>query len=348
MLEGANSFLVSIVVPVYNVEKFIEECLNSVLAQTYQSYEIVLVNDGSTDNSLEICCKFQKQDSRVKVFSKVNGGLSSARNYGITKSTGEYIIFLDPDDYWINPAALEQLVKVANETKCDIVRGEFKEVDQRGEDLLVRKIPERLYKISGKICSSIEFLHGPISTGNFVWLFLIKKKTLDECVFNEEQKYQEDIEFNIRYFAVARRCVYIPLIFYAYRKRDNSLTSTLSIKNLKYSFLLGDVFYEYSKKTNDKDISIHYLRNAIMMYYWTIETISYSPLYQQRNVIINQLGLVKRKNKTLEWIKESNEYFPLLILFSPNVVIDFFRMKNSIIKYYAQCKKKIKKLCGML
>ena len=144
MLEGANSFLVSIVVPVYNVEKFIEECLNSVLAQTYQSYEIVLVNDGSTDNSLEICCKFQKQDSRVKVFSKVNGGLSSARNYGITKSTGEYIIFLDPDDYWINPTALEQLVKVANETKCDVVRGEFKEVDQRGEDLLVRKIPERL------------------------------------------------------------------------------------------------------------------------------------------------------------------------------------------------------------
>lgn len=348
MLEGANSFLVSIVVPVYNVEKFIEECLNSVLAQTYQSYEIVLVNDGSTDNSLEICCKFQKQDSRVKVFSKVNGGLSSARNYGITKSTGEYIIFLDPDDYWINPTALEQLVKVANETKCDIVRGEFKEVDQRGEDLLVRKIPERLYKISGKICSSIEFLHGPISTGNFVWLFLIKKKTLDECVFNEEQKYQEDIEFNIKYFAVARRCVYIPLIFYAYRKRDNSLTSTLSIKNLKYSFLLGDVFYEYSKKTNDKDISIHYLRNAIMMYYWTIETISYSPLYQQRNNIINQLELVKRKNKTLEWIKESNEYFPLLIRFSPNVVIDFFRMKNSIIKYYAHCKKKIKKLCGTL
>lgn len=348
MLEGANSFLVSIVVPVYNVEKFIEECLNSVLAQTYQSYEIVLVNDGSTDNSLEICCKFQKQDSRVKVFSKVNGGLSSARNYGITKSTGEYIIFLDPDDYWINPTALEQLVKVANETKCDVVRGEFKEVDQRGEDLLVRKIPKRLYKISGKICSSIEFLHGPISTGNFVWLFLIKKKTLDECIFNEEQKYQEDIEFNIRYFAVARRCVYIPLIFYAYRKRDNSLTSTLSIKNLKYSFLLGDVFYEYSKKTNDKDISIHYLRNAIMMYYWTIATISLSPLYQQRNIIIDQLGLVERKNKTLKWIKESNGHFPLLIRFSPHVVIEAFRMKNTILKCYVQCKKKIMELCGML
>ena len=348
MLGRMNNILVSVIVPVYNVECYLENCLNSVLEQTFKNYEVVIVNDGSTDNSLEVCCLFQKQDSRIKVFSKPNGGLSSARNYGITKSKGDYVIFLDPDDYWINPEALEELVKIAVCTDCDIVRGEYREVNLNGEELYKKHIPSRLYKIAGKICSSLEFLNGPISTGNFVWLFLIKKKTLDECIFNEEQKYQEDIEFNIRYFAVARRCVYIPLIFYAYRKRDNSLTSTLSIKNLKYSFLLGDVFYEYSKKTNDKDISIHYLRNAIMMYYWTIETISYSPLYQQRNNIINQLELVKRKNKTLEWIKESNEYFPLLILFSPNVVIDFFRMKNSIIRYYAQCKKKIKKLCGML
>lgn len=348
MLEGINDILVSIIVPIYNVEHYLTDCLNSVLTQTYRKYEIILVDDGSTDGSLNVCYSFQSQDPRIKVFSKTNGGLSSARNYGINKSKGDYVIFLDPDDFWINPEALEKLVKIAHDTQCDIVRGEHREVNQNGTFFYKKTIPDKLVNLSGKVCSSIEFLHGPISTGNFVWLFLIKRTTLYSCHFNEEQEFQEDIEFNIRYFSVPRSCVYLPLIFYAYRKREKSLTSTLNIRNLKYSFMLCDVFYEYSKKTKDIDTSIHYMRNAIMMYYWTLETVSLTPLFQQRQIIIKELGIVERRNKVIKWIKESQEQFPIIIRFSPNFGIKMFRIKNLFLGYYICCKKTIQTLCGTL
>ena len=90
---------ISIIVPVYNTEKYLSKCLNSLIKQTYKDIEIIVVNDGSKDKSLEIAKKFAKQDNRIKVFNKENGGLSSARNFGIEKASGEYIGFVDSDDY---------------------------------------------------------------------------------------------------------------------------------------------------------------------------------------------------------------------------------------------------------
>jgi glycosyltransferase involved in cell wall biosynthesis len=91
--------LISIVVPVYNSEKYLEKCLVSLINQTYKNIEIIVINDGSTDGSLDIAKQLAKRDSRVKVYSKKNGGLSSARNHGIEKASGEYIGFVDSDDY---------------------------------------------------------------------------------------------------------------------------------------------------------------------------------------------------------------------------------------------------------
>ena len=92
--------LVSIVVPIYNTEQYISKCIESLINQTYKNLEIILIDDGSTDNSFNICKKYQKEDERIKLFHKENGGVSSARNYGIKKATGEYICFCDSDDYY--------------------------------------------------------------------------------------------------------------------------------------------------------------------------------------------------------------------------------------------------------
>ena len=92
--------LVSIVVPIYNTEQYIPKCIESLINQTYKNLEIILIDDGSTDNSFNICKKYQKEDERIKLFHKENGGVSSARNYGIKKATGEYICFCDSDDYY--------------------------------------------------------------------------------------------------------------------------------------------------------------------------------------------------------------------------------------------------------
>ena len=104
--------LISVVIPVYNVETTLRKCVDSVLAQTYDNTEVILVNDGSTDRSEDICRSYEQIDPRVKVISKENGGLSSARNAGIDKSCGEYIFFIDSDD-WIDSDTLEVLLNAA-------------------------------------------------------------------------------------------------------------------------------------------------------------------------------------------------------------------------------------------
>ena len=101
--------LVSVVIPVYNVEKYVEKCLDSVINQTYQNLEIIIVNDGSTDNSLSVCQKKKLSDSRIKLINKENGGLSSARNAGIECAQGEFICFIDSDD-WIELDYIEVLL----------------------------------------------------------------------------------------------------------------------------------------------------------------------------------------------------------------------------------------------
>lgn len=116
--------LISIIVPVYNVEKYLEHCLNSIINQTYKNLEIILVNDGSTDNSLEICESFKQKDSRIKIITKGNGGLSSARNEGLKIAKGNYISFVDSDD-WIDADFIKALYNNLISTDSDMSTCEF-------------------------------------------------------------------------------------------------------------------------------------------------------------------------------------------------------------------------------
>lgn len=111
---------VSVIIPVYNVEKYLNECVDSVLSQTYQNFEIILVDDGSTDKSGDICDKYASDDDRIKVVHKENGGLSDARNCGLKEAQGEYIYFLDSDDFICETALEEAYTKIEKE-KCDFV-----------------------------------------------------------------------------------------------------------------------------------------------------------------------------------------------------------------------------------
>lgn len=112
---------ISVIVPVYNVEDYLEECINSILGQTYKNLEIILVDDGSTDNSSKICDIYEKKDKRIKVIHKENGGLSSARNEGLKYRTGEYISFVDSDDF-IDKTMYEKLYSAIKKYDADVVR----------------------------------------------------------------------------------------------------------------------------------------------------------------------------------------------------------------------------------
>ena len=111
---------ISIIVPIYNMEKLMHKCIDSILAQTFTDFECLLIDDGSTDGSSTICDEYAQIDSRVKVFHKPNGGLSDARNYGLERAQGEYTIFADPDD-WVDAEGLDQLYQKAIETNADMV-----------------------------------------------------------------------------------------------------------------------------------------------------------------------------------------------------------------------------------
>lgn len=124
----------SIVIPVYNVEKYLDKCLNSICKQTYKDFEVIIVNDGSPDNSQAIIDKYVKKDSRFQAYQKENGGLSDARNYGIERCKGDYLLFVDSDDY-IEKDLLKELSTVLKKEKYDVIKFKLRLADENGEIL---------------------------------------------------------------------------------------------------------------------------------------------------------------------------------------------------------------------
>ena len=115
---------ISIIIPVYNAENYLEECLLTISQQTFTDFEILAINDGSSDRSLEILKQYQENEPRLKIFSQVNKGVSAARNLGLDNAKGEYIAFVDADD-WLHPESLEQYIEIAEKENSDIVISQF-------------------------------------------------------------------------------------------------------------------------------------------------------------------------------------------------------------------------------
>ena len=291
---------ISIIVPVYNTVKYLQRCLDSILKQTYSVWECLVIDDGSTDGSSVICDEYAGKDIRFRSFHKTNGGLSSARNYGIEEARGDYIIFLDSDDYWLDEDSLEVLLETALGADADIVRGEHKEVDESGNELNARPIKNTRAILEGKTVSSGEFLRDVVCGEYFVCLYLYKQEILQSLRFNEQQKFQEDIDFCIRLFVKDLKCVYVPKAFYAYSKRPASLTTRINVDNLRFSFHLCDVFYQYADKTCDANTKAVYRNSSVMMYYWTLNTLSESPYYEKASEIIRDLDLKDLRRRTIK------------------------------------------------
>ena len=113
--------LISVIVPVYNVKNYLEKCLDSIINQTYKNLEIILINDGSTDESLDICYMYEKKDNRIKVFNNRNKGLSYSRNFGVKNSNDKYVMFVDSDDFISNSNIIEKFINILERDKCDFI-----------------------------------------------------------------------------------------------------------------------------------------------------------------------------------------------------------------------------------
>lgn len=219
----------SIVVPVYNVEKFFEECINSILCQSFRDFEIILVDDGSIDSSCLLCENRLQSDCKIKVIHKKNGGLSDARNIGMKAATGEYLVFLDSDDYWSNDKVLEQINERLSDTRIDVLCVNYcKDVDGI--------ISEPYYSV-GRSMSEQDDIS-----------FIIEHDLWSACACNKIVKTElvqynnlffikginaEDMDWCARLAIQFERIDYFDIVLFHYRFRTSSISHSTDLKGVR-------------------------------------------------------------------------------------------------------------------
>lgn len=325
--------MISIVIPAFNVENYIEDCIKSVIRQTYKDWEILLIDDGSTDRTSIICESFALEYNNIKVYHTYNKGVSAAKNLGLTRALGDWIIFLDADDYWISDECLSTVVKVISLHDVDILRYEYKAVDEKGIDLYAHSI-EHKYSISNRVISSYPFFHTALNGEFFGWLCAFRKDIILQHKFDESISYQEDVDFFIRLFAIRDyRCIYIPERFYAYRKRTQSLTTTPNVNNLKSSFILCDRYSRLAETMECLDLQKEYRYYSVFKYYRTISTITEDTYYSSYHQILRQINVTALYFRTLYRMIKHNIWgkFSLFILMPPIFSVPLIRLKNQIV-----------------
>lgn len=323
--------MISVIIPVYNVEKYLKTCLDSVVNQTYEDKEVILINDGSTDSSGLICDEYASRFNFIKVIHKKNAGPSVARNIGISEAKGKWIIFMDADDLWADKNCLDKLHTYAEKLNLDIVRFEYQAVNE-----ILNPIEPRTYNkdmLCNHVLDNYSTVKYAIGGEWFTVLFLILKEIISEIHFNEKMNFLEDCDFYSRLFASRPlRCGYMNEKMYLYRKLTHSLSRNLDVAKLKASFNLCDGFYISSLKTEDQRLQELYQYNSVMMYFWTLQTLASDPYYAKRATIINELHLNELHKRVINRmtnvkIKLKNQIYikPL-----PYIGIRIFHVKNKI------------------
>jgi len=220
MVNTENSDLISVVVPVYNVEQYLEKCVNSIINQTYKNLEIILVDDGATDSSGNMCDQLAKSDSRITVYHKENGGLSDARNYGVERATGDYIGFVDSDDY-IDSEMYEELYEAIKKENVDVVECNLKIIYPDRVELFTE---QKYYNVYTKQEYLEEYLKIEKIFGS-ACVRLIKSDIAKKLKFPVGKLY-EDTYYAYDLIEKVDRYVIMNSPYYNYLMRENSITNT--------------------------------------------------------------------------------------------------------------------------
>lgn len=211
--------LVSIIVPIYKVEPYLRRCLESIVNQTYTNLEIILVDDGSPDNCPQICDEYAAKDKRIIVIHKENGGLSDARNAGLDICKGEYISFVDSDD-WVDEKYIEVLLRLVTETNADIAIGEHKKI-YNNKPIFIDKEKEEIQILSTQAALNILFMRSHLS---FIlsWGKLYRRPLFDDIRF-PQRRYHEDEFTTYKLFFKCKSISHINSTLYYYTQRIDSI-----------------------------------------------------------------------------------------------------------------------------
>ena len=258
----------SVIVPVYNVQAYLDDCIRSVIAQTYVDYELLLIDDGSTDASGEICDKWEKEDKRIKVLHRHNGGQSAARNDGIQLASGEYILFLDSDDYWLSATALQEIADRIKITQPDTLVLNYQK-DFGGK----LSMPYFDATINMPDCLSQEAAERFVFNNDFWTACAWNKATKAELYNNGKLRFREgitaeDVDWCYRLALSAKRFDFLNLNIIGYRQRANSITSTSSVR--KVQCLLNNIQACISLSETAEPARKNYLAGYLSYQYGTL------------------------------------------------------------------------------
>ena len=310
---------ISVIVPVYNVEKYLEKCLTSLVNQTFKDMEIIVVNDGSTDNSEKIVKEFMKKYANISYYKKENGGVSDARNYGLRYAKGDYIGFLDNDDY-VALDMYEKMYKKITSDDFDFVACDVTYVFPDSERVVETKIKKDTTNIK-----SLFFDMYPV-----VWNKLYKRELFRDILFKKDVWY-EDVELLYRIIPYVKKVGVIHEAFNYYVQREGSITHKVSDKAYDYidnmntivDFYKEKGFYEQYKK----ELEFIYVRYVFATF---IKTVAGFPYVKYMKAVDDAIKSVNehfpnyRKNR---YFKKSTKGLYLL-MFNKRVAKMYFRLKR--------------------
>lgn len=218
--------MVSIILPVFNAERFLPQCLDSILSQTYLEWELIAVDDGSKDGSMEILKSYEKRDNRIHIISKENEGVSIARNIALEHSHGDYIYFVDSDDI-VMSEALMILVKAMDSNKATFVKSDFLPIDEQGKQVFINKKQVIRRRYDGKVMDSEKFFKKILMKEYFLWTCLFQKDIIvkNHIQFIPHCRLMEDAAFVADYLLYSDRNVYKDACVYGYRKYEGTVSA---------------------------------------------------------------------------------------------------------------------------
>lgn len=324
---------VSVIIPVYNVEQYLERCLDSVINQTLQDIEIICINDGSTDGSLEILQRYAKKDSRIILVNQANKGIGITRNIGLGLARGEYLAFVDSDD-WIDLKTFEIIYKKFQETQADIIQFDFNSYYYNGQFQGHQKYSDRLKKYyKCKINNNTIFKLSDVITKDFkhislvVWDKMFSTKFIKDYNINfSPTKIGEDNIFSIASYIFANKILYVQYPFYNYCSRKGSAVNKLSNDNLQ-AFDLITILKQFLE---EKGLFDKY-KQAYSIY--QLHTLAFNFVimpYENRNMYLEKSSKILNKNdykKLLKSIKNPNLSFWEKIFSIKNQKIEGIKQK---------------------
>lgn len=261
-----NKPQISIIVPIYNIQQWLDRCIKSVLNQDFKDFELILVNDGSTDDSAQVCKKYITKDSRIIFLNKKNGGLSDARNYGLKYANGKYIVFIDGDDY-VSSDYLSVLIKSIEYSQAEVAICEYNLVSEDGKIIKSQILnePDDFSIINGKTLIKYSYKNGGV-VNIVAWNKIYRRELFDNVKFAKGRFY-EDEYLLVPMFWKINKISLVRKSLYNYVQRSNSIMSTpLTIEKIMDSDNLKlERIKFFSKKDNDLyALSIQDLKNWLI------------------------------------------------------------------------------------